>query len=98
MNIAKTVNGSELLMALSGSLDTMTAPTLEKAVDESLGGVTKLIFDFAKLEYVSSAGLRILLRCHKIMAKQGSMVVRNVNKDVMDIFEVTGFSSILTIE
>lgn len=98
MNIKKTRNDAELIIAVSGSLDSTTAPTLEKEVDNSLNGVASLIFDFKDLDYISSAGLRILIRCHKIMTKEGSMVVRNANEEIMDIFEVTGFVDVLNIE
>ena len=98
MIITKTVNGKELTFALSGSLDTITVPELEKELESSVAGMEKLVFDFGKLEYISSAGLRILLRYHKIFAEKGGMVVRNVNPDVMDIFEVTGFLAFLVIE
>ena len=98
LNIAKTQNGNELTVALEGRLDTTTAPQLEAEVKENLSGVEKLMFDFAKLEYISSAGLRVLLSAQKTMNKQGSMVVKNSSDDVKEIFEVTGFSDILTIE
>lgn len=97
MTINKELNGSELTLAVEGRMDTLTAPTLEAQLNE-LKGITKLIFDFSSLEYISSAGLRVLLSAQKVMNKQGSMVVRNVNAAVMEIFEVTGFSDILTIE
>ena len=98
LNITKSQNGNELTVALEGRLDTTTAPQLETEVKESLSGVESLIFDFARLEYVSSAGLRVLLSAQKIMNKQGSMVVKNSSEEVKEIFEVTGFSDILTIE
>ena len=98
LNITKAQNGKELTVALEGRLDTTTAPQLEEEVKESLSGVESLVFDFAKLEYVSSAGLRVLLSAQKIMNKQGSMVVKNSSEEVKEIFEVTGFSDILTIE
>ena len=98
LNITKSQNGNELKVALEGRLDTTTAPQLETEVKESLSGVESLVFDFAKLEYVSSAGLRVLLSAQKIMNKQGSMVVKNSSEEVKEIFEVTGFSDILTIE
>lgn len=98
MTIDKKLNGQELEIALTGRLDTTTAPSLEAELKRSIGGVTKLIFDFAALEYLSSAGLRVLLAAQKVMNKQGSMVIRNVNDTIGDIFEVTGFSDILTIE
>ena len=98
MTIEKTVNGTELTMALSGRLDTTTAPQLETELKASIDGVEHLVLDFAALEYLSSAGLRVLLSAQKIMNKQGSMVVRNVNETIAEIFEVTGFCDILTIE
>jgi len=98
MNINKKQNGSELLIELDGSLDTTTAPELDKVIRDSLNGITSLIFDFKKVDYVSSAGLRVLLVAYKIMTKQGNMVIRNVNQDIMDIFQITGFVDILTIE
>ena len=98
MTINQAKNGSKLTVALEGRLDTTTAPQLEEVVRTALDGVTDLEFDFAKLEYVSSAGLRVLLAAQKAMNKQGNMVIHNANSDLMDIFEVTGFSDILTIE
>ena len=98
MTILKTLNASELTVALSGRLDTTTAPQLEAELKENLGGVEKLVLDLKELDYLSSAGLRVLLSAQKSMNKQGSMVVRNVNEVIMDIFEVTGFCDVLTIE
>lgn len=98
MNINKTVNGNELTVALEGRLDTATAPQLEAELNQSIVGTQKLVFDFAGLEYLSSAGLRVLLAAQKIMNKQGEMIVRNVNETIMEIFEVTGFCDVLTIE
>lgn len=98
LNIEKNKNGTDYAIALEGRLDTTTAPQLEKELKEDVNGVTELTFDFAKLEYISSAGLRVLLSAQKIMNKQGHMVIRNVNDDIMEIFEVTGFSDILDIE
>lgn len=98
MIITKAMEGTSLTLALEGRLDTMTAPQLETELRSSIDGIDKLFLDFTSLEYVSSAGLRILLSTQKIMNKQGSMVIRNVNEDVMDIFEITGFVDILTIE
>ncbi|MBQ9565121.1 MAG: STAS domain-containing protein [Synergistaceae bacterium] len=98
MEIKKTQNGSELTVALEGRLDTVTAPELEAALG-GLEGVTKLTIDMEKLAYVSSAGLRVLLNAQKKMAKNGgSMVVRNANDELKEIFEITGFDEILTIE
>ena len=98
MNIIKTREGTCLTLALEGRLDTTTAPQLEAEVRETLTGVTKLVLDFSRLEYLSSAGLRVLLAAQKIMNKQGNMVIRHVNETIMEVFEVTGFSDILTIE
>ena len=98
LNVNKTVETGKAVFALAGRLDTTTAPDLEKELKESLGGVSELALDFAGLEYISSAGLRVLLSAQKIMNKQGSMKVTNVNETIMEIFEVTGFSDILTIE
>ena len=98
MQVNKTVNGTELLLAVEGRLDTATAPQLEAELKASLEGVETLIFDFAALEYLSSAGLRVLLAAQKTMNRQGSMVVRNVNETITEIFEVTGFCDILTVE
>ena len=98
MTILKTLNASELTVALSGRLDTTTAPQLEAELKENHGGVEKLVLDMKELDYLSSAGLRVLLSAQKIMNKQGSMVVRNVNEVIMEIFEVTGFCDVLTIE
>lgn len=83
---------------MEGRLDTITAPTLEEELKRALDGITELVFDFGKLEYISSAGLRVLLAAQKIMNKQGSMIIKNVNDVINDVFEVTGFSDILTIE
>lgn len=98
LNIEKKATGKNLNIALEGRLDTTTAPELETIVRTGLDGAELLTFDFAKLEYISSAGLRILLAAQKIMNKQGKMVVKNVSEEVKEIFEVTGFSDILTIE
>lgn len=98
MNIIKKQTGSTLFVELDGSIDTTTAPELDKAVCENLKGITSLVFDFTKVDYVSSAGLRVLLSAYKIMSKQGTMVLRHVNQDVMDVFTMTGFDNFLTIE
>lgn len=97
LNITKQADGGKLYIALEGRLDTMTAPELEKVLEENLDGVTKLVLDFEKLDYISSAGLRVLLAAHKRMLKQGEMKVIHVGEMIMEIFEVTGFSDILTI-
>lgn len=98
MTIDKNVNGSELTMTLGGRLDTTTAPVLEAEIKQNIEGIETLIMDFNALEYLSSAGLRVILSAQKIMNKQGEMIVKNVNDTIMEIFEVTGFSDILTIE
>ena len=98
MTIEKNLNGTELTVTLTGRLDTTTAPQLEVEVKENLGGIEKLILDFTALEYLSSAGLRVLLAAQKIMNKQGEMIIKNVNDTVKEIFEVTGFIDILTVE
>ena len=98
MVISKTRNERALTIALEGRLDTMTAPELEAALKTALEGVEELTFDFEKLDYISSAGLRVLLAAQKTMNRQGSMKVKNANEIIMEIFEVTGFADILTIE
>ena len=98
MTIEKTRSGAELTLTIAGRLDTTTAPGLEAELKACLEGVEKLALDFAALDYLSSAGLRVLLAAQKIMNKQGSMVVRNVNETIAEIFEVTGFCDVLTIE
>ncbi len=98
MTIEKTRNGSALTIALSGRLDTITAPNLEAELKDALGGVEELTFDLEKLDYISSAGLRVLLSAQKTMNRQGSMKVQHPNEIISEIFEVTGFSDILTIE
>ena len=98
INIQKTVSGTTLTVALEGRLDTTTAPKLEEKLHGSVDGVSRLVFDLAKLEYISSAGLRVLLAMQKLMNQQGEMVLQNVNEAVMEVFEVTGFSDILRIE
>lgn len=98
MEIIKTINGNEATIALTEKLDTTSAPQLEEELKTLLPGKEKIIFDFEKLDYLSSAGLRILLNTQKVMSKQGCMIIRNVNDVIMDVFDMTGFSSILTIE
>ena len=98
MTIEKKVNGTALEIALEGRLDTMTAPELEAELNQSLGSVDSLTLDFSKLEYISSAGLRVLLSAHKVMSAKGGMKVTNVNEIVQEVFEVTGFADILNIE
>lgn len=98
MTINKIQDGTSLTIALEGRLDTTTSPELDAVLNESLPGVTELVLDFADLSYISSAGLRVLLIAQKTMATQGSMKVCNVNDVIMEIFELTGFSGIITIE
>ena len=98
LNIMKNVNGSDLKIILEGRLDTTTAPQLESELNSALSGVTALKFDLEKLDYISSAGLRVLLSSQKTMNKQGTMVISGVSPEVKEIFDVTGFSDILTIE
>ncbi|MCR5596024.1 MAG: STAS domain-containing protein [Lachnospiraceae bacterium] len=98
LNISKDVNGSVLTVSLEGRLDTTTSPQLEEELKSSINDVTELCFDIKDLQYISSAGLRVLLSAQKIMNKQGSMVVKNTSEEVREIFDVTGFSDILTIE
>ena len=98
MTIEQKREGNALVLALEGRLDTMTAPQLEAELKTALPGVTALTFDLEKLDYISSAGLRVLLSAQKTMHKQGAMKVKNANEMILEIFEVTGFSDILTIE
>ena len=91
LNINKETDGNNLTIALSGRLDTTTAPDLESKLKESLDGVIALSIDCKELEYISSAGLRVLLFAHKVMNKQGGMVIRNISKDIKEIFDITGF-------
>ncbi|MDO5132364.1 MAG: STAS domain-containing protein [Eubacteriales bacterium] len=98
LNIQKTIEDSKAVYTLEGRLDTVTAPDLEKDLKDSLDGIKELVLDFEKLEYISSAGLRVLLSAQKTMTKQGEMKIIHVSETIMEIFEVTGFSDILTIE
>ena len=98
MIIEKNLNGTELTITISGRLDTTTAPQLEAEFKQSLGGVEKLVLDFSSLEYLSSAGLRVLLAAQKKMQKSGSLKLINVCEGIMDVFDMTGFADILTIE
>ena len=97
LNIQKTVENESAVFALEGRLDTVTAPELEQSLRETMPGLRELTLDFAGLEYISSAGLRVLLSAQKVMNKQGAMRIKNVAETIMEIFEVTGFSDILTI-
>lgn len=98
MTIEKNKNGNELTIKLAGRLDTTTAPELSNTLESSYEGITDLKFDFTDLEYISSAGLRVLLSAQKVMNKQGKMVITGVNETINEIFEITGFSDVLTIE
>ncbi len=98
MTIEKSMEDKQLTLTLTGRLDTTTAPQLEAELKRSIGGVESLVLNFADLEYLSSAGLRVLLAAQKVMNKQGKMVIRNVNETISEVFEITGFSDILTIE
>ena len=97
MVISKKQEDAVVTLSLEGRLDTVTAPELEKAVTE-LTNADSLVIDLAKLEYISSAGLRVLLSAHKSFVKKGGMTVKNVNEVVADIFDVTGFKDILNIQ
>ncbi|MDO4491400.1 MAG: STAS domain-containing protein [Lachnospiraceae bacterium] len=98
MNIEKKTEGSTLNIAVSGRLDTNTAPELEKEIKAISAEIQQLNLDFKGLEYISSAGLRVLLQGQKLMNKQGSMVVKNINETIREIFEITGFADILTVK
>lgn len=98
MTINKTTKGTVLTIKLEGSLDTITSPELETVLEQNLDGKDSLIFDLSKLEYVSSAGLRVLLKAQKTMNSQGQMKVKNLSEEVREIMEITGFVDIFTIE
>lgn len=98
MTINKEMNGKELTIVPEGRLDTMTAPELEAELSQSMVGAESLVLDFSKLDYISSAGLRVLLSAHKTMSGKGGMKLTNVNEIVREVFEVTGFADILTID
>ena len=98
MNIEQKKDGKALVLTLAGRLDTVTAPELEAVLKDALAGVEELTFDFEKLDYISSAGLRVLLSAQKTMNRQGSMKVIHANEMIRVIFDVTGFADILTVE
>ena len=98
MTIEKKINGEAVTLIVSGRLDTQTAPELENELDSVLSGLKELTFDFTNLEYVSSAGLRVILKAQKAMNAQGSMKLTGVNDSIMEVFDITGFLDILTIE
>lgn len=97
MDVEKKIEGNKLLIKIDGRLDTNTAPELEEELNKYLPEIKELVFNFKDLMYISSSGLRVILSTQKIMNKQGSMVIENVNDLVMEVFEATGFSDILTI-
>ena len=98
MTIEKKINGEEVTLIIAGRLDTQTATELEEEIDAVLPGVRELTFDMTNLEYVSSAGLRVILKAQKAMNAQGSMKLTGVNDSIMEVFDITGFLDILTIE
>lgn len=98
LEIKKKTNGKEMIIGLAGSLDTTTSSNLEVVIQSELSNIETLIFDIIDLDYISSAGLRVMLLAQKIMNKQGKMIVKNVSSKIMEIFEVTGFADALTIE
>ena len=98
MKIVKELNDKQLTIKPVGEINSVTAPELEEVIKNDLNGVKELIFDFSELEYLSSAGLRVLLVAQKLMNKKGPMSVRNVNSNVMEILDITGFSNVLDIE
>ena len=98
MTIEKNVNGTVLTLKIAGRLDTTTAPALEAAIDDCAAEIQERILDCGELEYVSSAGLRVILKAQKQMNAKGSMKLTGVNETVMEVFDITGFADILTIE
>lgn len=97
MEIKKSVENGKMVIALEGRLDTTTAPNLEAELKASIEGIQDLLFDFEALEYISSAGLRVLLSAQKIMSKQGEMKIKNASEEIKEVFELTGFMDILTV-
>ena len=98
MTIEKNITGSEAVLNIIGRLDTTTAPELEAIIDGCVAGIKDLVLDCSALEYVSSAGLRVILKAQKQMAAQGTMKLIHVNETIMEVFDITGFADILTIE
>lgn len=98
MNINITENGTIFTFHIEGRIDTTTSPELEKAIGEVIDNAESIVLDFCDVEYISSAGLRVLLMTHKLMSKKSGMEIKNVSNDIMEIFEVTGFSDILNIK
>ena len=98
MTIKKDIDGTKLTLAVEGRLDTVTSPELDQELKDSLEGIEELVLDLTELQYISSAGLRVLLSAQKTMNKQGTMLLTGVGETVMEVFEVTGFADILTIQ
>lgn len=98
MKITKTVENEKVTLKIAGRLDTTTAPELETELDGAVAGAKELVFDLEELEYISSAGLRVLLKAQKAMNAKGSMKLTGVNESIMEVFDITGFLDILTIE
>ena len=98
MTINKTLNEKELVIEIEGRLDTTTAPELENELKSSLDGIEILIMNLEKLEYISSAGIRVILTTQKTMSKQGKLIIKNVNESIMEVFDITGMTYLLTIE
>lgn len=98
MTISKEINDTAMVISIGGRLDTSTAPQLENEIKQNISGITELTINMSELDYISSAGLRVLLSAQKIMNKQGNMTIKNVSKEIAEIFEVTGFDDILNIE
>ena len=98
MMIEKMINGTDTVLKIVGRLDTTTAPELEATIDGCVAGIKELVLDCSALEYVSSAGLRVILKAQKLMNAQGAMKLTHVNETIMEVFDITGFADILTIE
>jgi anti-sigma B factor antagonist len=98
MMIEKMINGTATVLKIVGRLDTTTAPELETTIDGCVAGIKELVLDCSELEYVSSAGLRVILKAQKLMNAQGAMKLTHVNETIMEVFDITGFADILTIE
>ena len=98
MKIEKTIAGTAATLKIIGRLDTTTAPELEATIDGCVAGIKELVLDCSELEYVSSAGLRVILKAQKLMNTQGTMKLTNVNETIMEVFDITGFADLLTIE
>jgi anti-sigma B factor antagonist len=98
MDIEKNVEGKKMVVKISGRLDTKSSPELDDALENDLPNITELIFDFEELNYISSSGLITILSAQKLMNEQGTMIIKNVNEIVMEVFDATGFTNILTIE